>query len=1646
MNVLFRNLSYLSFLVGVWGLVACPSLLYSQDIVFAEAFVDDDPGLGNGMSLSFTPEDSVSILDSLLLGNTLTNGIHHLFVRVVDSLGLQTTASRAFFIGEYLGPIVYAESFIDVDPGLGNGTPIPITVGDSIFVLDSLSLSGLSPGIHRLFIRVQNEAGFSRISSRLIDISSSGGKITFVEYFIDEDPGIGQGTSMPITPEDSVFVLDSLDLNGLSPGLHQLFVRAQNENGRTKTERRLFQISGSGGKVTFLEYFIDEDPGIGQGTSMPITPSDSIFVLDSMDLNGLAPGLHQLFVRAQNENGRTKTERRLFQVSGSGGKVTFLEYFIDEDPGPGQGTSIPISPADSLFVLDSVDISGLSSGIHQLFLRAHNENGGTRTERRLFDVKANDNLLVAAEYFFDSIPSPGQGIPLSITSSDSIFSTDTISIAGLPLGQHWIGIRVQDSIGLWSMVSIDTFEVCTTYGPVAKFETVQTGAIVSMLDSSEYAEDYLWDFGDGTTDTVSAPIHLYQTAGVYPIKQIVINPCGIDSVMDTVQITGVSHYTPKKVGDAGLVSIIVQGVGFTSQTQVRLERPGFPTILPDTVVADSAGEGLYVSFDFIQPQLGLYDFVVETPGDTTVIFEDGFELETATDYLQWAEVAANPFIRPGVWTPFFVSYGNSGNVDIRGMIMYLAVSKFAEVSLNFEIAYTDDSTLTSILPADSIPDYVEVDTVLGEPFAANVYAFVLPRTPPEYVGNLSLRLRYSGAQSPKVSAWLSEPAYVNPLNADNINCTMEAITLGASLTATAAPNPYTFAANCAIGLGDAILRPVAIAAADPKAFKGSISTGTDVAVTAASWIGGVLISAVGCIVPPANGATPPVKEAIKGIAKALAPNYKLGKGLLDCAKAYENSDPKEVEPTPAFSFDPNDKLGPLGSGTQHWINGSQQQYYIIRYENVDTAFAAAQTVVIRDTLDPTVFDLRSFSFGPVGFGDTILGYYPGNLQVTGQLNHYKGVHVRFNGAIDTTSGAVFWSFTSLDTNTNEFTLDPLAGFLPPNQNPPEGEGWVFFSVRLKDSLQSGELIGNTASIYFDVNEPIVTPTWTNALDKDLPASSVNLLPSIHTDTTFWVSWSGTDPTSGPRLFDVYVAVNHPSDSTYEKWLNRIDTTAFEFPGKVDSSYFFYSVAIDSAGNRETKLPIVEASTQIISVLPAPTIAITYGDTAFCVGIDSITLQASAGYDSYAWNTGDTTQSITVKNSGSYWVIGGNSTGLSSQSVPVKVNVFARPYPEIEALDNPAFCQGDSALLTTENSYVSYVWSNGDTTAQTYATEAINYYLISVIDSNGCENLATDTLSATVFDLPPQPLLLANGATEFCLGDSVELSVDSAYCYYAWSTGDSTSFLMAKANGFYSVTVIDSNGCVGPVSDSLEIFVNPLPPQPTIVSNGPLTFCEGDSVSLEGPTGFPAYIWSNGLTSTSFTTDISGLFSLRVVDSLGCASLASEAVAVQVNPIPLRPVIEEISTQPLTIGTSQLADSYQWFLDGNLIPGASEAEWTPLENGAYTVVVTIQGCVSDPSEEYLYSPTGLSAFEAAGFRLYPNPTTGQLILEGSWNDAQAGFVRITDATGQEILTKQLPQSRQVFSMEFDLTEEAAGTYVLWIIGAEEDLSQRFIKKN
>jgi gliding motility-associated-like protein len=248
-----------------------------------------------------------------------------------------------------------------------------------------------------------------------------------------------------------------------------------------------------------------------------------------------------------------------------------------------------------------------------------------------------------------------------------------------------------------------------------------------------------------------------------------------------------------------------------------------------------------------------------------------------------------------------------------------------------------------------------------------------------------------------------------------------------------------------------------------------------------------------------------------------------------------------------------------------------------------------------------------------------------------------------------------------------------------------------------------------------------------------------------------------------------------------------------------------------------------------------------------------------------------------------------ATGCSN-SDGVTVTVTGDALTASPAVTPATICAGESVQLNANagggSGTYSYTWSSvpagfSSTLANPTATPQVSTtYTVMVNDGF---NTIIRQVSVNVYPQPPTPVITATGPTTFCAGGSVTL-VSSAGSSYLWSTGATTQSIDVSAPGDYTVMVTNEGGCESPLSDPLRVTVDPLPAAPSISTSGPVTFCNGESVTLTSSSGV-SYRWSTGATVRSINVSLPGSYTVRVTNAAGCESPASAPVTVTVNPLP-----------------------------------------------------------------------------------------------------------------------------------------------------------------
>jgi hypothetical protein len=353
-------------------------------------------------------------------------------------------------------------------------------------------------------------------------LASPGQSIYKAEYFFDNDPGYGHGTSVATAPGQLVEMNFNANTSGLAPGIHTLFVRVKSGKW-SQVLTRLIGISADAG-ISRAEYFFDNDPGVGQGISIPVTPGKVVDLNFNANTSGLAPGMHTLYVRVKTGSWG-QTYSRLIGINADTG-ITRAEYFFNTDPGFGQGTPIAIIPGKVVDLNFNANATGLSYGIHTLYVRVKSGNW-SQAHSRLVGISP-DIGITKAEYFVGPDPGFGNGTPIAVVPGNLV--TLDFNIQNPNPGNGMSHIYVRTYAGRWGQTFIH--EYCRNAIPDFSTDVAQLGNPTTFTNLSQQTNDstqFFWDVnGDGTWDHTGGDnfMYLYTAPGSYNAKLQVVSGTG----------------------------------------------------------------------------------------------------------------------------------------------------------------------------------------------------------------------------------------------------------------------------------------------------------------------------------------------------------------------------------------------------------------------------------------------------------------------------------------------------------------------------------------------------------------------------------------------------------------------------------------------------------------------------------------------------------------------------------------------------------------------------------------------------------------------------------------------------------------------------------------------------------------------------------------------------------------------------------------------------------------------------------------------------------------------------------------------------------------------------------------------------------------
>ncbi len=1328
--------------------------------------------------------------------------------------------------------ITAAEYFFNSDPGPGNGISIPITAGTTIDIVNfDIPTTSLPLGWHTVHVRARdanNVWGF--YESRKIYIREGPiiippdpiYQVSQMEYFYNTDNGVGTGTPITITQGDNIDVVNENLANSLPVGWHTVHVRTKNTNDvwGFYESRKIYIREGPIiippdpiYQVSKMEYFYNTDNGVGTGTPITITQGDNIDVVNENLANSLPIGWHTVHVRTKNTNDVWGFyESRKFYVREPPtpccvppSPIVELEYFVDADPGVGlSSTKVTINP--SLLNIDLVDeplnVGTQSLGAHKVYVRAKNQAGEwSMSEQANFSVIASCPILTAPSATGVARCDAG---PVTLTASGAAggetyrWYATASSLTPLFTGNPYTT----------ASLSVNTTFYVTAFNPTTYCESARSpvSADISGIAKPALSISGTLSVCEGTTQVITAPsgFTTYTWSNALTTQQITVATSGSYSV---VVNNGICSSPPS---DAFV---------FTVNT-----KPPKPTI-----TATNGGSLCGTGSVTLSAPTGLSSYAwssgqtTETINVTTV----GSFFVTVTNASGCQSVASDPFpvtsaalSKPTVTVTGNTALCNSSTVDLSapsGFSSYAWSTGATTQSITVSTAgsYTvvvsnggctspaSDAIVVTTVAVPAKPSIV----ITGSTALCNG-AFAVLSAPTGF----SNYVWSNGELTRQIVVAIAGSFTVQTGNASNclsVASDPTAITLtGAPCGGVTTPS-ITNASRC--GSGTVILNASGATGSQIYRWYDAPTAGTLVFTGAAFTTPSLMSTTFYYVVIYDPSVTAESNRVI-----AIATVVNLAKPVTD------------VTGTVSICAGGNTAISaPSGFATYSWSNGATSQ-------QVTVSASGSFSVQVGDGT------CTSVSSDVVTVTSVVVPVKPA-ITITGNLALCNGAFVGLSAPNGFTS--YLWS---TGETTKQIVVSTAGSFSVQTGNASNclSVSSDPVAVTLTGSNCTVSTASPTATGASRCGSGTVSLTASGASGSqvyrwyDLPSAGTMLFtgspfttPDLTTNTSFYVSIF--DPTTGEsnRVIANATLVNLSkpvTDVTGTIAICAGGSTLISAPAgfiqyKWSDGSDKQQLQVTAAGNYSVQTgdgTCLSASSDAVTVTiespPSKPTITTTGSSTLCSG--PVTLSAPGGL-SYLWTRGETTQSITVAQAGSYSVSVTNTSGCGSVSSDPFVVTASIGKPAVSLVGSNTICDNQTTTLVGPIGFNSYKWSSGETTQQLIVTKSGSYTL-TVTDAGGCTSVSSDAKIITVNVSPIQPIITTSGDISFCVGKQVTLKGPDGLSY-TWSNGATTQAITVTETGSYSLVVKNLNGCASEVSASVLVTANVCSTNPPIIEDKPV---------------------------------------------------------------------------------------------------------------------------------------------------------------------------------------------------------------------------------
>ena len=344
--------------------------------------------------------------------------------------------------------------------------------GDDYIYVNTIDMSNLSKGVHRLNFRATGSSNQKRSSVMSCSVMKFPlGTGNRLQYWYDDDKEHAVVFDDGVSEDDCFIYEKQLNMSSLSAGVHRLNFRAISSGGQKRSALMTSYVMKLPlGKGNRLQYWYDDDKENAVILDNGVSEDDCFVYESQLNMSSLSTGVHRLNFRAISSGGQRRSPlMTAYVMKYPLGKGNRLQYWYDDDKAHAV-TLEGVSENDCFVYEKQLNMSDLSVGVHLLNFRAISTGGQRRSPLMTSYVMkmplGKGNRL---EYWYDDDDENAVVLD-GMSEDDCLVYESQLNMSSLSVGLHRLSFRAVSNDGQLKSPLMTCYVMRNVTGSVSRLE------------------------------------------------------------------------------------------------------------------------------------------------------------------------------------------------------------------------------------------------------------------------------------------------------------------------------------------------------------------------------------------------------------------------------------------------------------------------------------------------------------------------------------------------------------------------------------------------------------------------------------------------------------------------------------------------------------------------------------------------------------------------------------------------------------------------------------------------------------------------------------------------------------------------------------------------------------------------------------------------------------------------------------------------------------------------------------------------------------------------------------------------------------------------------------------------------------------------